>query len=143
MKPVTKVYRKTFQDFSIKTRFLLGNRDLVANPRTSTSTMIDPVGFDDGSSPYHSAVNCLQELYFKRVKPIEEQYLYWKFDSPPLTSSEIAAKPMIMLLGQYSTGKTSFIQYLLGRDYPGAHIGPEPTVNYFSALRLTQQSCSC
>ena len=33
----------------------------------------------------------------------------------------------MLLLGQYSTGKTTFIKHLLGRDYPGIHIGPEPT----------------
>jgi EH domain-containing protein 1 len=38
------------------------------------------------------------------------------------------AKPMVLLLGQYSTGKTTFINYLLEGSYPGAHIGPEPTV---------------
>lgn len=28
-------------------------------------------------------------------------------------------------------GKTTFIKYLLGRDYPGTHIGPEPTTDRF------------
>lgn len=35
------------------------------------------------------------------------------------TSSDFDAKPMVMLLGQYSTGKTTFIKHLLGCDYPG------------------------
>ena len=30
----------------------------------------------------------------------------------------------VMLLGQYSVGKTTFIRYLLGRDFPGQRIGP-------------------
>jgi EH domain-containing protein 1 len=38
--------------------------------------------------------------------------------------SELSAKPQILLLGQYSTGKTSFIRKLIGCDYPGIHIGP-------------------
>ncbi|GKV17736.1 hypothetical protein SLEP1_g28199 [Rubroshorea leprosula] len=38
---------------------------------------------------------------------------------------------MVMLLGQYSTGKTTFIKHLLKRTYPGAHIGPEPTTDRF------------
>jgi hypothetical protein len=29
------------------------------------------------------------------------------------------AKPQVLLIGQYSVGKTSFIRYLLGRDFPG------------------------
>eukprot|EP00246_Nothoceros_aenigmaticus_P012360 TRINITY_DN3806_c0_g1_i2.p1 TRINITY_DN3806_c0_g1~~TRINITY_DN3806_c0_g1_i2.p1 ORF type:complete len:348 (+),score=68.63 TRINITY_DN3806_c0_g1_i2:592-1635(+) len=38
---------------------------------------------------------------------------------------------MVMLLGQYSTGKTTFIKHLLRCGYPGAHIGPEPTTDRF------------
>lgn len=34
---------------------------------------------------------------------------------------------MILLVGQYSTGKTTFIRHLLERDFPGIRIGPEPT----------------
>ena len=36
-----------------------------------------------------------------------------------------------MLLGQYSTGKSTFIRHLLERDYPGLRIGPEPTTDKF------------
>ena len=46
---------------------------------------------------------------------------------------------MVLLLGQYSVGKTSFIKYLLGRDFPGAHIGPEPTTDRFIAVMHGQE----
>lgn len=35
------------------------------------------------------------------------------------TNSDFDAKPMVMLLGQYSTGKTTFIKHLLKGEYPG------------------------
>lgn len=35
------------------------------------------------------------------------------------TNSDFDAKPMVMLLGQYSTGKTTFIKHLLRCNYPG------------------------
>lgn len=35
------------------------------------------------------------------------------------TNSDFDAKPMVMLLGQYSTGKTTFIKHLLKCSYPG------------------------
>jgi EH domain-containing protein 1 len=38
----------------------------------------------------------------------------------------------VLLVGQYSVGKTSFIRYLLGRDFPGQRIGPEPTTDRFT-----------
>ena len=37
-----------------------------------------------------------------------------------------------MLVGQYSTGKTTFIRYLLEQDFPGIRIGPEPTTDRFA-----------
>ena len=39
-----------------------------------------------------------------------------------------------MLIGQYSVGKTTFIRYILGRDFPGQRIGPEPTTDKFVAV---------
>jgi len=40
-----------------------------------------------------------------------------------------------LLLGQYSVGKTSFIQYLLGgKAFPGMRIGPEPTTDRFVVI---------
>lgn len=41
---------------------------------------------------------------------------------------------MILLVGQYSTGKTTFIRYLLEQDFPGMRIGPEPTTDRFIAV---------
>eukprot|EP00388_Colpodella_angusta_P024643 GDKJ01064831.1.p1 GENE.GDKJ01064831.1~~GDKJ01064831.1.p1 ORF type:complete len:568 (+),score=149.62 GDKJ01064831.1:207-1706(+) len=41
---------------------------------------------------------------------------------------------MIMLIGQYSTGKTTFISHLLEAEYPGTRIGPEPTTDRFVAV---------
>jgi EH domain-containing protein 1 len=44
------------------------------------------------------------------------------------------SKPTILLIGQYSTGKTTFIRDLIGMDYPEMHIGPEPTTDRFIAV---------
>ncbi|XP_022994697.1 EH domain-containing protein 1-like [Cucurbita maxima] len=88
-----------------------------------------------GSKISHTAVTSiidgLKKLYKEKLKPLEATYLFNDFVSPSLTSSDFDAKPMIMLLGQYSTGKTTFIKHLLRCNYPGAHIGPEPTTDRF------------
>ena len=47
--------------------------------------------------------------------PLEEKYRYHSFHSPALNDADFGAKPLVMLVGQYSTGKTSFIRYLLGQ----------------------------
>lgn len=67
----------------------------------------------------------LKHLYSTRLLPIEKQYLFAKLHYPEILDSEMSAKPTVLLVGQYSTGKTSFIKNLLGMDYPDIHIGPE------------------
>ncbi|KAG8382749.1 hypothetical protein BUALT_Bualt05G0109700 [Buddleja alternifolia] len=52
----------------------------------------------------------------------------------PMMSSDFDAKTMVLLLGQYSTGKTTFIKHLLQCSYPGAHIVPEPTTDRFIVI---------
>ncbi|KAG6484861.1 hypothetical protein ZIOFF_053386 [Zingiber officinale] len=78
-----------------------------------------------------SIIDGLKKLYLEKLKPLEETYQFHDFVSPFLTNSDFEAKPMVMLLGQYSTGKTTFIKHLLQSGYPGAHIGPEPTTDRF------------
>lgn len=67
----------------------------------------------------------LKTLYSTRLLPIEKQYLFSKLHYPEILDAELSAKPTVLLIGQYSTGKTSFIRHLLGMDYPEIHIGPE------------------
>ncbi|KAL2476076.1 EH domain-containing protein 1 [Abeliophyllum distichum] len=78
-----------------------------------------------------SIVDGLKRLYVQKLKPLEVTYRFNDFVSPLLANSDFDAKPMVMLLGQYSTGKTTFIKHLLRTSYPGAHIGPEPTTDRF------------
>ncbi|XP_020202097.1 EH domain-containing protein 1 [Cajanus cajan] len=78
-----------------------------------------------------SIIDGLKGLYIQKLKPLEVTYRFNDFVSPLLTESDFDAKPMVMLLGQYSTGKTTFIKHLLKSSYPGAHIGPEPTTDRF------------
>lgn len=46
---------------------------------------------------------------------------------------------MILLVGQYSTGKTTFIKYLLEQEFPGMRIGPEPTTDCFIVITKGDQ----
>lgn len=78
--------------------------------------------------------NGLKRMYRKKILPLEVSSKYGHFHSPPLSPSDFDAKPMVLLLGQYSVGKTSFIRYLLGRDFPGIRVGPEPTTDRFTCI---------
>ena len=81
-----------------------------------------------------SVVTELSRLYKSKLLPIEELYDFHRLHSGSLEEASFCAKPMIMLVGQYSTGKTSFIKYLIGEDFPGMLVGPEPTTDCFGAI---------
>mmetsp|Transcript_4909 Transcript_4909/g.5066 ORF Transcript_4909/g.5066 Transcript_4909/m.5066 type:complete len:543 (+) Transcript_4909:252-1880(+) len=76
----------------------------------------------------------LKRIYKTKIMPLESLYRYDLFFSPLMTDAEFDSKPQVMLVGQYSVGKTSFIKYILGRDFPGQRIGPEPTTDRFVAV---------
>ncbi|XP_055677201.1 EH domain-containing protein 3 [Lutzomyia longipalpis] len=81
-----------------------------------------------------NVVGALKKIYRSKLLPLEEYYSFHDFHSPKLEDPDFDAKPMILLVGQYSTGKTTFIRYLLERDFPGIRIGPEPTTDRFIAV---------
>ncbi|XP_042889468.1 EH domain-containing protein 1-like isoform X1 [Penaeus japonicus] len=83
---------------------------------------------------YDSVLEGLRKIYKAKVHPLESSYQFHDFHSPALDDPDFDAKPMILLVGQYSTGKTTFIRYLLERDFPGIRIGPEPTTDGFIAV---------
>ncbi|CAI5789256.1 EH domain-containing protein 3 [Podarcis lilfordi] len=76
----------------------------------------------------------LKKLYKTKLLPLEEYYKFHEFHSPALEDADFDNKPMVLLVGQYSTGKTTFIRYLLEQEFPGMRIGPEPTTDSFIAV---------
>ncbi|KAL7073350.1 hypothetical protein ACQ4LE_007199 [Meloidogyne hapla] len=73
----------------------------------------------------------LRKIYKEKLYPLEEHYNFHDYHSPALDDPDFNAKPMILLVGQYSTGKTTFIRFLLEQEFPGMRIGPEPTTDRF------------
>merc|ERR1712042_116655 len=88
---------------------------------------------------YDSVTNGLQQVYKQKLLPLEKEYQFHDFHSPALDDPDFDARPMVMLVGQYSTGKTTFIRYLLEQDFPGIRIGPEPTTDRFIAVMHADQ----
>ena len=83
---------------------------------------------------FNNVTEGLWKCYVERMRPLESTYKFNDFHYPPMEEADFAAKPMVLLIGQYSVGKTSFIRYLLERDFPGMRIGPEPTTDRFVAV---------
>ena len=73
-----------------------------------------------GDAQHEIVIDGLKQLYRNVIGPIEAATKFDIFYSSMLTDAEFDAAPMVLLIGPYSVGKTSFIKYLLGRDFPGA-----------------------
>lgn len=101
--------------------------------RSSASKSGGGLGQSTGKSDSY-VIRDLKHLYKTKLLEIERTYQFHKFNQPEILDAELGAKPSVLLVGQYSTGKTSFIQHLIGRDYPEMHIGPEPTTDRFIAV---------
>ncbi|CAH0550297.1 unnamed protein product [Brassicogethes aeneus] len=83
---------------------------------------------------YTSVLEGLKNIYKEKLLPLEEAYNFHDFHSPKLEDNDFDATPMILLVGQYSTGKTTLIRFLLEREFPGMRVGPEPTTDRFVAV---------
>eukprot|EP01127_Copromyxa_protea_P005710 TRINITY_DN15575_c0_g1_i1.p1 TRINITY_DN15575_c0_g1~~TRINITY_DN15575_c0_g1_i1.p1 ORF type:complete len:531 (-),score=136.09 TRINITY_DN15575_c0_g1_i1:122-1678(-) len=86
------------------------------------------------SENYPEILKSLKAIYAAKMLEVEQRFLFSEFHGSQLRKSDFEAKPMVMLLGQYSVGKTSFIEYLLKRKFPGERVGPEPTTDRFVAV---------
>ncbi|KAF6103148.1 EH domain containing 1 [Phyllostomus discolor] len=83
---------------------------------------------------FQTVAEGLRQLYSQKLLPLEEHYRFHDFHSPALEDADFDNKPMVLLVGQYSTGKTTFIRHLIEQDFPGMRIGPEPTTDSFIAV---------
>ncbi|KAJ3024154.1 EH domain-containing protein 1 [Thoreauomyces humboldtii] len=100
----------------------------------SKSSAGSPSTPNANKNEYSDIVDGLKSIYKNKIKPLEQTYNFEQFHSPYLTDADIEAKPMVLIIGGYSTGKSTFVKHLLDKEYPGIHIGPEPTTDRFVAV---------
>ena len=56
---------------------------------------------------YSDVVDELKRIYKTKMLPLEKLYHFDHFYSPPTSDAEFDCLPHVLLLGQYSVGKTS------------------------------------
>lgn len=83
------------------------------------------------TSEHYDLINAdLKQLYTFKLSPLETKISFNDlFLQTKLNDSYFNSKPIILLVGQYSVGKTSFIRFLLKSDYPGIQFGTEQPAN--------------
>lgn len=114
-----------------------------AAPDPAAPSPVLSVPNDDGGWPFglfNSGANeraflsvgeALGHFYQEKLLPLELESGFHQFHAPQLAPAHFLARPLILTIGQYSTGKTTFIRHLIESDYPGQQIGPEPTTDRF------------
>ncbi|EEB12848.1 EH-domain-containing protein, putative [Pediculus humanus corporis] len=90
--------------------------------------------FKRESFEYTNVLDGLKQIYKSKLLPLEEDYYFHDFHSPKLNDPDFDAKPLILFMGQYSTGKTTLIKYILKSEFLGMRIGPEPTTDRFMVI---------
>ncbi|KAG8180657.1 hypothetical protein JTE90_025362 [Oedothorax gibbosus] len=78
----------------------------------------------------------LFNLYLQSIKPLEDAYYFKDMGHHLMTEGEIFSVPMITLLGPWSTGKSSLINYILGIENSSYALnsGAQPTTSDFTVL---------
>ena len=89
-------------------------------------------GLTDGTS--RKVVQNLKTLYMDLLRPIELESSFGHFNDAVLTVSELEARPQVLLIGQYSTGKTSLIKWVTGINSAFFDIRPQPSTDKFMAV---------
>jgi len=68
-------------------------------------------GQADRDAATKKVIDGLKAIYRNVILPLENMYMFADFYSPALTDSEFDSKPIVLLVGQYSTGKTSVSRF--------------------------------
>ena len=118
--------------------FLASVLVVVAGPGVTASWLPSWSWFRRGGGwaerEYEGMIEEIKIFYKEQLFPLEEKYQFHTFHSPAMKDADFEAKPLVMMVGQYSTGKTTFIKYLLGQDFPGLDIGKSPTTRKFMVV---------
>mmetsp|Transcript_48634 Transcript_48634/g.137491 ORF Transcript_48634/g.137491 Transcript_48634/m.137491 type:complete len:458 (+) Transcript_48634:50-1423(+) len=84
--------------------------------------------------PEREVMRRLWRIYSDTVLPLERASHFEHFHSPPITAEEFICRPQVMLLGQYSTGKTTMTKWFTGVNSPHFDIRPQPSTDKFMAV---------
>lgn len=76
----------------------------------------------------------LKKLYKNYLRKFEEKFQFHEFHDSPIDEAYFESKATVLLIGQYSVGKSTFIKHLLDEKPSGMNIGPEPTTDGFMVI---------
>lgn len=81
-----------------------------------------------------NVVNEMKKLYRSKLLPLEEQSQFHQLHSAKLEDADFEAKPMVLIVGQHSTARTTFIRYLLECEPPAPYLETDSITDRFITL---------
>lgn len=81
----------------------------------------------------NKTLNELQRIYLEEVLPIEDTYNYTAYKPGAFINNVRQKKPMVTFLGPYSSGKSTFINYLI-QSNDAMKTGPQPVTDKFTVV---------
>ena len=78
-----------------------------------------------------STLKQLKKIYETSIKPLENAYKYKVLSNRHLGDPEIFTKPLVVLMGPWSGGKSTMVNYILGNEYNKNAFKTGKKYNYF------------
>ena len=79
----------------------------------------------------------------EELRRVEKETALSSFYGEGYTEAELGAKPMVLVIGQYSTGKTTLISSLCGGDYDGARVAAPSHRRSCARVRRVRRDLLC
>lgn len=81
----------------------------------------------------------MQELYEKGMLPTESRHRFRDYNAN-MSDPQFDAQPIVMMLGQHSAGKTTFLRYMLGQSYDTLRVGACSTTKKFRIVTFNPRN---
>ncbi|XP_018026667.2 uncharacterized protein LOC108682068 [Hyalella azteca] len=84
-----------------------------------------------------AALKELKNIYESSIKPLEVIYKYQDISNRHMSDAEIFGQPLVLVLGPYSTGKSSLLNYLMNVEYTrrALRTGANPSHGVFRIIQ--------
>eukprot|EP00930_Biecheleria_cincta_P084489 TRINITY_DN73950_c0_g1_i1.p1 TRINITY_DN73950_c0_g1~~TRINITY_DN73950_c0_g1_i1.p1 ORF type:complete len:453 (-),score=57.71 TRINITY_DN73950_c0_g1_i1:197-1519(-) len=82
----------------------------------------------------------MRQLYKTGMLPVEQRHLFSEYHSAPLPDAHFDTQPIVLMLGQHSAGKTTFLRHMLGQNYDTLRVGACSTTKKFRIVTFNQRS---
>lgn len=96
----------------------------------------DPTCLTDENPITKRVLDELSDIHRTKIKPLEEATRYPDLRKYTATEADVFAKPIVLVVGPWSTGKSTLINYLLGAAETANNLytGVEPTTADFTVI---------